>query len=46
MNLSKSLKSSQGTEDWPNGPDTYKPEQCAFLEISQPAINKDVSMIS
>jgi hypothetical protein len=26
------MELSKGTEDWPNGPDTLKPEQSGFME--------------
>lgn len=25
------MELSRGTEDWPNGPDTLKPERCGFI---------------
>lgn len=34
------MELSRGTEDWPNGPDTLKPEQLWFYWNGYPAINK------
>lgn len=34
------MELSRGTEDWPNGPDTLKPERCGFVGIDYPATNK------
>ena len=34
------MELSKGTEDWPNGPDTLKPEQLWFYWNGYPAIIK------